>query len=80
MSSGNTRDDPENDPRWSAEQFQFSTSPKPTYKRLTNSLICNSDMNSPEGSRFGGRMGSRLGRTVGINREASFRNMKGLPR
>ena len=53
-------DDPENDPRWNAEQFQFSTSPKTVYKRLTNSPICNSGMNRPgEAGEWGAGLGAQ---------------------
>ena len=80
-------EDPENDPRWSSEQFQFSTSPKlarePIYNRLSNSTLdtmSEGDPSSVRGSRMGSRIGSRVGSRVGINREGSFRNTSGLPR
>ena len=76
-------DDPENDPRWNAEQFQFSTSPKlarePAYNRLSNSTLDRMSEGDPSSVR-GSRIGSRVGSTVGINREGSFRNSSGLPR
>ena len=76
-------DDPENDPRWGREQFQFSTSPKlarePIYNRLSNSTLDTMSEGEP-GSRVGSRIGSRVGSRVGINREGSFRNSCGLPR
>ena len=66
-------EDPANDPRWSNEQFQFSTSPRlarePIYNRLSNSTLDSSPV-----------MGSRLGSRVGLNREGSFRNSCLLPR
>ena len=82
-------EDPENDPRWGAEHFQFSTSPKlarePVYNRLSNGTlddVNNLDTSSRNiaGSRLGSRMGSRVGSRVGINREGSYRNISGLPR
>ena len=77
-------DNLENDPRWSAEHFQFSpSSPKqardPSYNRLSNSTLdklSTGDASSIRGSTMGSRVGSR----VGINREGSFRNTSGLPR
>merc|ERR1719320_2258555 len=55
-------DDPENDPRWSREQFQFSTSPKlarePIYNRLSNSTLDTMSEGEP-GSRAGSRIGSQ---------------------
>ena len=69
-----------NDPRWNAEQFQFSTSPKPVYKRLNDRDISKNGMSSPRGSRLGSIMGSRLGSNGRINREESFINVRGLPR
>jgi len=76
-------EDPENDPRWSSEQFQFSTSPKlarePIYNRLSNSTLDTMSEGDPSSVR-GSRMGSRVGSRVGINREGSFRNTSGLPR
>ena len=81
-------DDSENDPRWSAEHFQFSTtSPKLvrkiTYDKLSNSALdkmSNGDMGSTRGSRVGSKMGSRIGSSMGINLKGSFRNVSGLPR
>eukprot|EP00092_Neocalanus_flemingeri_P014874 GFUD01016064.1.p1 GENE.GFUD01016064.1~~GFUD01016064.1.p1 ORF type:complete len:183 (-),score=49.76 GFUD01016064.1:422-970(-) len=76
-------DDPENDPRWNTEHFQFSTSPKldrePNYNRLSNSTL-DKLSNGGTSSIRGSRMGSRVGSRVGINMEGSFRNLSGLPR
>eukprot|EP00092_Neocalanus_flemingeri_P010280 GFUD01011076.1.p1 GENE.GFUD01011076.1~~GFUD01011076.1.p1 ORF type:complete len:456 (+),score=148.83 GFUD01011076.1:124-1491(+) len=75
-------DDPENDIRWNPKKYP-PTSPKlvrePNYNRLSNSSL--DKMTTEEIISMGmSRMGSRVGSRVNLNREASFRNLSGLPR